>query len=648
VLPGTAKNNQLFGQIFDVKNANTYNAGELNFGYNFNAAKSARALIFQDQVQQFKGILRLMEIIITGESIEYEVAVFGELSGLVLKIGNNKIESLDFSAYDHNWTVANITASWATPSAGSGYFYPLIDYGAQSTLKADWLLTTFRPALFAKEYIDKIFTAAGYTYDCALFNTTRFKSLIVPYNRKGFTTLSTQILRATRSLTPWVWLDGNTSSVERLQFETVVNTTFTASLADSRFTFTPATSTLLTVAFSVQGTFVGSVEQYTINVNINGSLYSSFTYIISPTGTNDVTPFAYSATFERTFAQNDYIDITASVSAPTSPIAGNLTVEGASLQINSNVALVTPMDLGDPVSLNEHIPKNYLQKDFFSSIVKLFNLYVYDDITKNNHVKIEPYVDFYSPSDTGEDWTFKLNHGKPVRVKPMSELNSRIYEFKYKADADYWNDLYAKRYNKNYGDLVFDSNFEFTTEKTTVEVIFSPSILKGYAGEDKVFPAIYKLNNNVEEEIDSNIRIMQAANITGVTSWDIINPNTTGVINTGTSYGYAGHLNDPDAPSNDLNFGAVEELFFALASGNISNNQFNLYWSSYMAEITDKDSKLLTGYFKFNPADIYNLDFAKLIYLNGCFWRLNKIEDYNPAAPDECKVELLKVIYKEY
>lgn len=67
-----------------------------------------------------------------------------------------------------------------------------------------------------------------------------------------------------------------------------------------------------------------------------------------------------------------------------------------------------------------------------------------------------------------------------------------------------------------------------------------------------------------------------------------------------------------------------------------------------MAEITDKDSKLLTCYMKLNSADVFDLDFSKLIYVDGSYWRLNKIEDWNAAEPDVCKVELLKVINTLY
>ena len=50
VLPGTANNNKLFGHIFDISINNTYDNTLANVGYNFNAAKSANAIIFQDNI----------------------------------------------------------------------------------------------------------------------------------------------------------------------------------------------------------------------------------------------------------------------------------------------------------------------------------------------------------------------------------------------------------------------------------------------------------------------------------------------------------------------------------------------------------------------------------------------------------------------
>jgi hypothetical protein len=239
-----------------------------------------------------------------------------------------------------------------------------------------------------------------------------------------------------------------------------------------------------------------------------------------------------------------------------------------------------------------------------------------------------------------------------MEIKPMSELNARYYEFKFKADSDYYNDLYQKRYNQNYGSLIYDSEFEFARESKVVELIFSGTPLVGYSGEDKIYSTIFKRTGDVtgagEEATDSNIRILLAKKITGVTSWNILAAD--GVTNLGsqTAYGYAGHFDSPDAPGSDIQFGVPKELFFTLSTGAININQFNVYWSSYMAEITDKDSRLLTATFKLNYRDIYNLDFSQFIYIDGVCYRLNKIIDFNATNEDTCKVELLKIINKSY
>ena len=92
VLPGNATNNQLFGNIFEFGSANFYDASTDNVGYNFNASKSASCVILVDKIQVFKGVIRLLEIVVDRGSIEYECVVFGELGGLVSAISNKKID----------------------------------------------------------------------------------------------------------------------------------------------------------------------------------------------------------------------------------------------------------------------------------------------------------------------------------------------------------------------------------------------------------------------------------------------------------------------------------------------------------------------------------------------------------------------------
>jgi hypothetical protein len=667
VLPGNATNNKLFGHIFEFGSSNFYDPALPNVGYNFNAAKAASCIVFVDKVQIFKGIIRLLEITIDNGAIEYECAVFGELGGFVAALGNGKIEDLDFSGYDHQWNIDNIQNSWNNIS-GSGYYYPLIDYGQVSTNKHDWDVKAFRPALYVKEYIDKIITGAGYTYDASFFNSAVFRRLIIPNNQRKLSGYSTKGFNVGATQKQY----SINLAVIPIEFATkVLMGDFTANSNNTVFTFTGSTAKTGTLSISIsakwstQG-YVGRVVLFKNNVQIHSN-------DVATGSSTNVFTFNYDIN-NLQFNANDTIALQFIRTGGNINITSNLLVYGGSIKLTTDAAELVPIAFNEPVSINTTLPKGIFQKDFFSSIVKMFNLYVVEDTFKPKHLIIKPYIEFYDfnglsllafddfnslfkvnnqdflliadGSINYIDWTYKVDRDKPMKLKPMSEMNGRYFEFKYKNDNDYYNEQFQKKYSQAYGTRIEDSGYDFAKDKQTAEVIFSPTVLVGYNGEDKVFPSIFKQNNNVEDPTEHNIRIMQAKKITGVTSYAIKNDSTT--VTSLTSYGYAGHLDDPKTPLADLCFSVPQELFFKLSVDYPTANLFNAYWSEYVAEITDKDSKLLTANIYLKAKDIHSLDFAKLIYIDGALWRLNSIADYNPMDIGTTKAEFLKVIELTY
>ena len=634
ILPGTANNNNILGNIFDFNNANFTSDLLPNVGYNYNASKTAKCSIQVNGMIVIKGVFKLLQIIIDGKNVEYECSVIGELGGLSMKMGAKKIEELDFSVYNHVYSIANITGSWANENAGAGYYYPHIDYGTYSTDKKNWKYGTFRPALFVKEYLEKIFDANGYTYECDLFNTDRFKRLIIPHNLKkivsyltGQMELSAKIATYTGA-TAWRWnsvtlgdfLSGDVDG-ESWYYNGANTITANFKIALSGQIISQDGPGIKPFELRKNGVIIGSVS-----VTTGSSL--PFTFSNKQINVNNVT-IANGDTFR--------------VSYPTFNIT-SLRQITSSFKITTNSVSPVTINLGDTITINDCLPKNILQKDFFASILKLFNLYVDENRFEEKHLIIKPYVDYYDGSV--EDWSDKVDKGKPIIIKPMSELNSRYYMLKYKDDNDFWNELYKKRYNEGYGSRIFDSEFEFSKETENVELIFAPTPLVGYAGETKVYSTIFKQTNDLEETIDSVIRILIAKKITGVPSYNILDGGT--VLTSQTVYGYAGHFNDPDTIGNDLNFGATKELFFTTTGGALTVNQFNVYYSPYMAEITDKNSRLLTCFVKLTDTDIFNLNFASFKYIDGGLYRLMKLNDYTPEANDTTKGEFLRVINKEY
>jgi hypothetical protein len=735
VLPGTANNNKLLGNIFEFSNSNYNTAGD-NVGYNFNAAKSAKARIEVNGLTIIKGVLRLLEIVIDNKTVEYEVAIFGELGGFFNKLGTSKLEDLDFSQYDHTYNVTNIKSSWtitkdfvrnnsganttfssnyvkivgynfqnvesgdtiniycASPTSnngdyivqsvyydvennttyiymttnfpsnftgiltvtitlknkrGIGYYYPLIDYGNVSTNKKDYQYKAFKPAIFVKEIITKIINNAGYTFESNFFKSNFFTRLIIPNNQKDLQSYKTRAFYC---------YDLNFPAAASTSFDLILNGYVLNSITtsdNSTFTYTGSSatfdlsfiSTLNLKLFNSLGKTVG----FKFAIYKNGSLfysdpdfvYRTFTYRNS---TTDIADIAINLQKQISLNTNDTFQFKLLIDSSKSLSAYS---EATTITLDATKPVILTINYGDTISLNGVIPLNILQKDFFASILKMFNLMVVEDKYVDRKLIIEPWVDFYDLDRTTYlDWSNKIDRSNVIKIKPMSEINARYYQIKYKSDNDYYNELYKKKYNEGYGDVNFDNALEFAKDSSTTEVIFSATPLVGWSGEDKVVPAIMKWDGVTkginEESVTSNIRIMQVKEVSGVTSWNILNGATT--LASGTTYGYAGHLDNPDAPAADLNFGSTKELYFTLVAGALQNNLFNTYYSSYMAEITDKDSRLVTAKIKLTEQDIYNLDFGRFIFFDGVLYRLQRIVDY--SAGDICTVELLRVIYTQY
>jgi hypothetical protein len=658
VLPGTANNNKLLGNIFEFGNANLTQDGAPNVGYNFNASKSAKILVEINGLIILKGVLRLMEIVIDGKNIEYEIALFGELGGFVSKLGGKKINELDFSEYDHSYNATNIKASWDIVN-GSGYFYPLIDYGRVSLDKQDFYYRTFRPALYVKEYMEKIINDAGFTYESNFFNTNFFKRLIIPNNDNGFLKKdTTDYVNGNNNATDTYSYTGVQSQPSFKTWEQVfqdVGSLISFNRIGGVYTYTgTGTSVKITSLIKYDNTANNSLVRVYLYKQ-RGTVKTRLATLVPASG---ISEGVISAITDIIANDDLYVEIYIA-----KPLIGQTTtfkvLADSTIKISKEPAGWVEYSLGNTINISNTIPSNILQKDFFASILKMFNLMVTEDKYKENHLIIEPWVDFYDlDSSTYLDWSEKMDRSEAIRVKPMSEINARFYEFKFKSDSDYYNEKYKKRFNEGYGDRKFDNQLDFAKETSSNEVIFSATPLLGYTDRDKIVPTILKWDGTItggqyvnEEQVGSNIRILQVKKITDVAEWNILNgyPEATGNISGGanlTTYGYAGHLDDPDAPGADLNFGATQELYFNLATGALSNNMFNAYYSSYMAEITDKDSRLLTAKFKLTEKDIFNLDFGKFIWIDGVLYRLIKIYDYSEG--ELCKVDLLRVIYTTY
>lgn len=620
-IPGNTVNNKAFGHIFQFGSANDYDSTQPNIGYNFNASASARCIIFIDQIQVFKGSLRLLEITDTAGELEYQCFVFGELGGFIFELGNRRLQDLDFSDYDLTYSIANIKASWDTVN-GSGVAFPLIDYGNVSTNKDDFQYKAFRPALYVRDYLERIISGTTYTVQSNFFLTALFDRLAIPHNQKRLTKRSTALLDRVASEQTTI------DPAFNIEFETGTYGAFT-SANNIVYTYAAAPSNAnINLFVNVDSTGFPS-EPVDIRIIKNSTTIAS--QLVDFAGT-----FNLIVTNEP-FNTGD----TLRVQLSTNTRGASITYS-AEMQATTQTQIDTEVVLGDTIVINDTIPKGIFQRDFFIWILKMFNLLVYESQFDEKTIIISTFDEFTSnDANTALDWTSKIDREKPIKQVPMSELNARFYQYKFKPDNDYYNEEYRKAYNEGYGDFIYDTEFEFSKETDVLEVGFANSVLYQNVGTPKVYPAIYKLSGSTETPMDHVIRIVQLKKLT-VAAYDILDNLT--VLDSPTAYLYCGHVDDPVTPTNDICFGAPLSLQFTPTGDYPATNIFNTFHSGYIAEITDKNSKLIIAFAYLNTVDIMNLDFSKLVYVDGVLFRLNKVNNYNPIDLGTTEIQLLKVI----
>ena len=298
---------------------------------------------------------------------------------------------------------------------------------------------------------------------------------------------------------------------------------------------------------------------------------------------------------------------------------------------------------GDTIDMSSAIPSKIKQRDFIKSLIKMFNLYIQPDPADEKNLLIEPRDDFYSNEVT--DWSAKLDKSQAVESKPMGALNYKEYLYTYKQDSDYYNNLYYNTWDEVYGQADFTINNDFIKTEHKTELIFSPTPSVGQLWYDRVIPTIIKFDDKDGiQRTEANIRILQWGGLKNTDQQWLHNDSSGSTFK--SVYPYAGMYDDPYNPSEDLGFNLTNEVYWANAFNNVitfnNTNLYNKYYKKFIEEITDPNSKIVNAYFYLTPSDIANLSFKKQYYFEGQYFRLNKVENYNPSNP-LTKCEFLKI-----
>jgi len=683
-IPGTANNNSIFSNIFDV-NHSILNGDNANFYVDFDPRKKANCILYREGIPQLRGYLQMTSInIIDEQNITYELVVYGRVANLFQDVGDRLLTDYDFSEYTHLWNETNVRNSINTSiiingvtaafQLGRGYVYPLIDYGFDNNKQQTYNVDQLYPAIYVKTILDKILKTHGYRYESTIqsnnfLNSTDFKRLIIPASGNDLRLTKEEVIDRTFVVDRITddYIGFATTSAVKLMFDHKQQDTDPAGVAVDNSSWV--------VPSGANGYYTFILHLFfntTFNISMSGGDYVYFTMniyiqdatgrILNPSNSSNVFFLPINALIYN--LSLDLVSENVLVNSGNEifvkwKITNAFTSGGISINVSDiDISILTGTkfyDLPNPnisegfnINPTKALPE-LKAKDFLTALIKMFNLYIEPNQLDDRLLAIEPRDIYYN--DNVVDITNNLDVSKDFIQKPMGALDFKRLEFSYAMDDDYWNKDYTDKYNYNHGFKRLDVDNDFLVETKKIELPFAPTPL-GKPTTDRIIPQIvwWKDQNfgGVRVNKTAKPRILYYGGLKYTGKPLTIHSNGTPPTNTQYSnYGYAGHVDDPVNPNYDLNWATSQEIQYTI--GGLTpitiNNLYKRYWEKNIKEITDKDSKIIECYMYFNNVELQNLSFRNLYKIDRQYYRLYKVEtDLNSNEPAKCQFLKLKNI----
>jgi len=663
-IPNTQENAQAFKFAYNIQ----------SFAGGFTPNKKIRCVVVQDGIEIFQGVLQLLSISKISNNISYECSIFSEEIDFYQTINNKLLSDLSgLTAMNHAPTSAIVENSW-TSGHLSGYVYGLVDnYGANDVLQQNITMRVpwykFTPSVYVKHLIDLIFKESGYTYESTFFNTTFFKSLVVPYSLDKAGTPTTgfnSYVGATGTISipnypSQVCVSGTINQKKRIPF----NVDNTGIFYDSSGYWVASSNVFVTPNNGVNSIwdFSAKITPLFRNNTTMANMYFAIQKVVGATQTNPVVPNTlYSRAMQWdtpfyvnwtniTLEPNTIYEFVVGFQPTTTPTAtiglGGLLPSG----LPDTSLVIKGVEVFDQYDFKKVVPKDIKQVDLIQDLQKMFNLYITQDRQNSKKLYIEPWKDYYDIGNNALDWTTKIDESAEQTITNGLSNNVKNVIFRYRQANDYLHKSYKQLYptdEAGYGGIDADLENYYGKSSRITELkcaTIIPATFQGAIPVSRTWDYDGAAVSANIKPLECGYRIAQYNFISSITFEYLYNP---------TNYvdkylPFISHTDRPLDPTIDLAFGMPKRIFYNApnVSGNIlytNNNLYNVYWKEYIEEIMSTDAMTLTAYALLTPKDINNLNFNKLIFYKGILFRLISIEDYILGKQKTAKITLRRVL----
>lgn len=701
-LPGTANNCALMATVYLTTSREKIPTAPESQFLDFDPTIKSTCQYYENGLLVFEGIAQLLQCKCSNGTWSFEISMISNQIDYIALMKKIKINELNFDEYNHTCDITQQSETWTgfnrvnnvitTIKSGAnwlglGYYYGLIDYGYTRAALNTFRVDQITPSVFVYGVLKKLFAAVGLTFESTFFESQRFKKLLIAYyggtlpsitsaaataasvtsnevnNAGGFIMRQT----STTSLTPnsaqaFQVYSNPTTMVDNVDV-TIVTDPSTQTITTSPFKFKAKSAGIFNIEYNgshiinmiqtvATQTFLSEFKSFLVvkknNVVIStNQLYASQT-VGFVTIYNQTKAFTYLSSIN--LLQNDELtfEVQFKYSLQNFPNTNNVinsvtskvTSSSVVLNIRKQIQVFTP---GDTIRLNQFLP-DMTGDVFFKGIITMFNLYLKPKTLSPTIIEIEPLNDFYGDSNQALDWSYLVDRSKEIKVTPTTNLAAKNYSFGFETQDDLYNSKYLNDKKDQYGSFLFETQNQYATNNTDLKVPFAQVPLVLLAGTQLIMPRTFQI---VFSEFASGTKVptkgkpfivQLGALRTG--SWNHRNGSNVDTLR--STYPYVGHLDSIDTPTFDLNFGVPQLVYYTALA--YTNNNLYSYHETLIKEIVSRYGKLVTLSVMLNSSIINQLNFKKLILIDGVVYRLQKISDFDPGKEDSTQIELIRIL----
>ena len=571
-VPASKQNNKIFKHWYDNSN-----------DFPFSTLVKSNAYIEIDTIPFRKGKIQLESAnVIDGQPQDYSITFIGILGNLKDTFAGKYLKDLTSTAYDFNYTAANVAALVLTNPISDNIMFPLISsvrrwiYGSTTGSTDDINNPSYPirynelfPAIRLRAVLNMIETEFGINFD----GTTEEPSTFLSDAR--FTNAYLYLKNANefkyRSEPSLINYDNISGTVSEIDFN----------LSNDTFRFLTI-STSATYFYKVEIYIVPTVANivYTLTLlkndevfisvdstSIVGSQYYKFLDGYKNTNTADVYKFVISSESSMTF--NSTLLLRSKFTAGFPYVTETITK-------NTNQTIT----LGNLV-INKYFPEIKIE-DFFSGLLKMFNLTCYSNDGIN--YTVEQLESYYGAGSDIDITKYVLQDKKALnRVKTYKKIN-----FEYEKSESFVNVAFESNAGIPYGTLRYVNDPPTEGEEYSIKLPFEDLNFSNLSG---LLQVGFCLKTDYQKYIPKPIILYDynSASLTTVPTFQWSN-SLTGTGTGYTTYKAFGQETLISGETYGLNFPPQQST---LTNEIVNNDLYQQYYEQYFANIYNYKARLI-------------------------------------------------------